>query len=227
MPDTTTPIRRRLLTAAGGLLALALVGAACGPGAEATPGAPGAETPAAPGVETPAPGAETPAAPGAETPATTPGDAAGEASVDDPCSLVSDEDASQLIGAPVTGALTELPDGSTCRFVPAEAGATGFLTVTVFQNVDADAFAEAVENFALVETGDVGDAAAAIDGTVVFQSGTNLFSIVGTGEGFQPVPQDQLLELGRSIVEDLGGENMPMAPETPGEGDEASPAPSP
>jgi hypothetical protein len=220
MPDTTTPIRRRLLTAAGGLLALALVGAACGPGAETTPGAPGAETPAAPGVESPA-------APGAESPAATPDDAAGEATADDPCSLVTDDEASATVGTQVTGASTELEDGSTCRFVPAEAGATGFLTVTVFQNIDADAFAGAVENFALVETGGVGDAAAAIDGTVVFQSGTNLFSIVGASEGFQPVPQDQLLELGRSIVENLGGENVPMAPETPGEGDEASPAPSP
>jgi hypothetical protein len=227
MTDQTSAPRRRPMWAMGaGILALALAAAACTPGAETTPD-PGGTTPD-PGVGTPAaPGVETPAAPGVETPEVTPGDAAGEATADDPCSLVTAEEASALVGQDVTGEAVEFADSNTCRFVPGEAGATGFMTVTVFQNVDADAFADAMENFALVEVGTVGDTAAAIDGTLVFQSGANLFSLVAAGANFQPVPQDQLIELGQTVVERLGGENVPMAPETPDAGEGESPTPSP
>jgi len=142
---------------------------------------------------------------------------------DDPCSLVTAEEAAAIVGADVTPTASDSPAGKSCQWVPSSADARGFLTLTVITSEVDKALSDAIENFGLGEVQGVGSAAAGIDGTIYVSTGTTGFSIVATDGTFKPVPLDDLTTLAQTVVERLGGAN---ASPSASPSDSGSPSPS-
>ena len=154
---------------------------------------------------------------------------AASPTADDPCSLVTAEEAAALVGSDVTPTMSDTPAGKSCQWVPSSADARGFLTLTVI-TADVDtALQDAIENFGLGEVTGVGSTAAGIDGTIYASTGTTGFAIVATDGTFQPVPLADLTTLAQTVVERLGGSSVappasPSGSATPS--GSASPSPS-
>lgn len=178
------------------------------------------------GSSAPNPGITASAAPA--SPSESPGGASASPSAsvaasptaEDPCSLITADEAAGIVGAPVTATPASTPAGASCRWTPSD-GSTGFVTLSVFTGEVEQTLTDAIENFGLGEVPGVGSGAAGIDGTIYVATDTVAFAIVATDGTFQPIPLDALTTLAGTVVERLGGTNASPAPSEP-----ASPSPS-
>jgi hypothetical protein len=137
---------------------------------------------------------------------------AASPTAEDACSLITTDEAAQLVGSPVMATPASTPAGPTCRYTPTEAGKQGFLTVSVFTGDIDKTLSDAVENFGLGDVTDVGSKAAGVDGTIYVSTGTVAFAIVAANGTFQPIPLTDLTALAKTVVERLGGTNASAAP---------------
>lgn len=157
---------------------------------------------------------------------------ASSPTAEDACSLITTDEAGQLVGSAVMATPASTPAGPTCRFTPTESGAQGFLTINVFTSDIDKTLSDAVENFGLAEVTDVGSTAAGVDGTIYVSTGTTAFAIVAANGTFQPIPLTDLTALAKTVVERLGGTNASAAPSESASpsasdaGTSASPSPS-
>jgi len=199
--------RRGLLLAT--FTSAALVAAACG-GGTAIPGTGSpATSPVGSPDSSPAVSPESSGTVGSETGSPS----AGGNPAEDPCALLTEQDAGTLLGLAVTGETSDTPVGVVCRYIPGD-GTSGFVVATIHTDEAGDAFDQAVTDFSLAEVADVGDTAAGVDGTLFVRSGVTVFSVIATDGRFQPIPLDDLVEVARDAVERLGGSGSPTV--TPG-----------
>jgi hypothetical protein len=208
-------LRRRALVALALPFALAVAGCA-GTGASSS-ASPSAATSASPsgGVAgaTGSPSASVASSPTAE----------------DACSLITTDEAAQLVGSAVMATPASTAAGPSCRFTPTESGTQGFLTISVFTGDVDKTLTDAVTSFGLGDLTDVGSKAAGVDGTIYVSTGTTAFAIVAANGTFQPIPLTDLTALAKTVVERLGGTNASAAPSesaSPAGSESASPAAS-
>ena len=81
---------------------------------------------------------------------------ASSPTADDACSLITTDEAAQLVGSPVMATPATTPAGPSCRYTPTEAGAQGFLTISVFTSDVDKTLSDAVTNFGLGDVAEVG-----------------------------------------------------------------------
>ena len=137
---------------------------------------------------------------------------ASSPTADDACSLITTDEAAQLVGSPVMATPATTPAGPSCRFTPTESGKQGFLTISVFTSDVDKTLSDAVTNFGLGDVAEVGSTAAGVDGTNYASTGTVAFAIVAANGTFQPIPLTDLTALAKTVVERLGGTNAPASP---------------
>jgi hypothetical protein len=146
---------------------------------------------------------------------------ASSPTAEDACSLITTDEAAQLVGSPVMATPASTPAGPSCRFTPTESGTQGFLTISVFTSDVDKTVTDAVDNFGLGDVTEVGSKAAGVDGTIYVSTGTTAFAIVAANGTFRPIPLADLTALAKTVVERLGGTNASAAPS-----DSASPSAS-
>jgi len=133
----------------------------------------------------------------------------------DPCTLITPDQATQLVGQPVTGTRADAAAiGAVCHYVPSGANPRGFVDVAILTTTQAvpDPVKNAIDNIGIPEVQGVGDQAAARDGTVIVKTGPAFFSIIATDQNFGLVKADALTSLASQIVTKLGGTNASPSP---------------
>ena len=124
----------------------------------------------------------------------------------DPCQLVTADEATQLVGQPVTGERRDAAAvGAVCHYVPAGATPRGFVDVAVLTAATSvDPIQSAIDNGASEVTG-VGQKAAGKDGAIVVDTGIVKFSITAADQTFMLPKLAQLQTLAQTVIGRLGG----------------------